>query len=43
MVEGDVRVRYELSEARLAVMGDALHARLVAREAFGAAVTQEAR
>jgi hypothetical protein len=43
VVEGDVRVRYELSEARLAVMGDALHARLVARETLGAAVAQEAR
>src|SRR5262249_1997889 len=43
VVEGDARVRNQLFEARLAVMSDALHARLVAREALGAAVTPEAR
>src|SRR3982074_602514 len=41
VIEGDAGVRPQVLETRLAVMGDALHAALVAGEALGSAVAQE--
>src|ERR1700716_4756570 len=41
VIEGDAGVRPQVLETRLAVMGGALHARLVAREALGRAIAQK--
>jgi hypothetical protein len=43
VIEHDAGVRHELLQACLAVMGDALHARLVPCEAFGGTVAQKAQ